>query len=136
MSSKNLKPVPPGDLKKKGTDSGSSNKASGSNNKGKTDSGKGTTSSGKSSISNSKTSGSSSKGSDSNDKNKKPMKDEVKKALSYNKNTPMMIMVGIFLFFIMYNLLKHMRNKDDIMKHKINTEIRRKLYFKDEYDGA
>jgi len=135
MSSKNLKPVPPGDLKKKGTDSGSSNKASGSNNKGKTDSGKGTTSSGKSSISNSKTSGSSSKGSDSNDKNKKPMKDEVKKALSYNKNTPMMIMVGIFLFFIMYNLLKHMRNKDDIMKHKINTEIRRKLYFKDEYDG-
>jgi hypothetical protein len=70
-----------------------------------------------------------------NNKNKKPMKDEVKKALSYNKNTPMMIMVGIFLFFIMYNLLKHMRNKDAILKHKINTEIRRKLYFKDEYDG-
>ena len=70
-----------------------------------------------------------------NNKGKKPEKDEVKKALSYNKNTPMMIMVGIFLFFIMYNLLKHMRNKDNIMKHKINTEIRRKLYFKDEYDG-
>lgn len=70
-----------------------------------------------------------------NNKNKKPMKDEVKKALSYNKNTPMMIMVGIFLFFILYNLLKHMRNKDAILKHKINTEIRRKLYFKDEYDG-
>ena len=70
-----------------------------------------------------------------NNKNKKPTKDEVKKALSYNKNTPMMIMVGIFIFFILYNLLKHMRNKDDILKHKINTEIRRKLYFKDEYDG-
>ena len=70
-----------------------------------------------------------------NKKNKKPLKDEVRKALSYNKNTPMMIMIGIFLFFILYNLLKHMRNKDDILKHKINTEIRRKLYFKDEYDG-
>ena len=70
-----------------------------------------------------------------NNKNKKPMKDEVKKALSYNKNTPMMIMIGIFMFFILYNLLKHMRNKDAILKHKINTEIRRKLYFKDEYDG-
>ena len=70
-----------------------------------------------------------------NNKNKKPTKDEVKKALSYNKNTPMMIMIGIFIFFILYNLLKHMRNKDAILKHKINTEIRRKLYFKDEYDG-
>jgi len=67
--------------------------------------------------------------------NKNPMKDEVKQALSYNKNTPMMIMIGIILFFILYNLLKHMRNKDAILKHKINTEIRRKLYFKDEYDG-
>ncbi len=67
--------------------------------------------------------------------NKKPMKDEVKQALSYNKNTPMMIMIGIILFFILYNLLKHMRNRDAILKHKINTEIRRKLYFKDEYDG-
>ena len=76
-----------------------------------------------------------SKGNNKNNKGKKPEKNEVKKALSYNKNTPMMIMIGIFLFFIMYNLLKHMRNKDNIIKHKINTEIRRKLYFKDEYGG-
>ena len=46
----------------------------------------------------------------------------------------MMIMIGIFIFFILYNLLKHMRNKDAILIHKINTEIRIKLYFKDEYD--
>ena len=126
MSAKNAKSVPPVEPKKKGKEAGDkggkppggdSKGPGGSNNKGPGGNSKGPGSNGK------------------HDKNKKPMKDEVKKDLSYNKNTPMMIMVGIFLFFIMYNLLKHMRNKDNIMKHKINTEIRRKLYFKDEYDG-
>ena len=135
MSAKNLKPVPPVEIKKKSKGPGGSNNKGpgGSNNKGP-----GGKSGKPPGSSNNKGPGGNSKGPGSNgknDKNKKPMKDEVKKALSYNKNTPMMIMVGIFLFFIMYNLLKHMRNKDDIMKHKINTEIRRKLYFKDEYDG-
>ena len=53
-------------------------------------------------------------------------------ALSYNKNTPLMIMVGLFLAFIIYQLLKALRNRDNMLKQKIDQEITRKLYFKDE----
>lgn len=53
-------------------------------------------------------------------------------ALSYNKNTPMMLMVGLFLTFIIYQFLKALRNKDNMLKEKINQEIKRKLYFKDD----
>ena len=53
-------------------------------------------------------------------------------ALSYNKNTPLMIMVGLFLTFIIYQLLKALRNRDNMLKQKIDQEITRKLYFKDE----
>ena len=53
-------------------------------------------------------------------------------ALSYNKNTPMMIMVGLFLTFIIYQFLKALRNRDNMLKQKIDQEITKKLYFKDE----
>ena len=53
-------------------------------------------------------------------------------ALSYNKNTPMMIMVGLFLTFIIYQFLKAIRNRDNMLKQKIDQEITKKLYFKDE----
>lgn len=53
-------------------------------------------------------------------------------ALSYNKNTPMMIMVALFLTFIIYQFLKALRNRDNMLKEKINQEITRKLYFKDD----
>ena len=53
-------------------------------------------------------------------------------ALSYNKNTPMMLMVGLFLTFIIYQFLKALRNRDNMLKEKINQEIKRKLYFKDD----
>ena len=53
-------------------------------------------------------------------------------ALSYNKNTPMMIIVGLFLTFIIYQFLKAIRNRDNMLKQKIDQEITKKLYFKDE----
>ena len=53
-------------------------------------------------------------------------------ALSYNKNTPMMLMVGLFLTFIIYQFLKVLRNRDNMLKQKIDQEITKKLYFKDE----
>ena len=43
-----------------------------------------------------------------------------------------MIMVGLFLAFIIYQLLKALRNRDNMLKQKIDQEITRKLYFKDE----
>ena len=45
----------------------------------------------------------------------------------------MLIITGIFFFFVMYNLLKHMRQREDSLKHKIEKEIRKKLYFTDMY---
>lgn len=66
--------------------------------------------------------------------NKKPIpKTEVQKALSYNKNVPLMIVIGVFLFFISYQLLMALRHKDELLKHKIETEIRKKLYYTDSY---
>lgn len=66
--------------------------------------------------------------------NKKPTpKTEVQKALSYNKNVPLMIVIGVFLFFISYQLLMALRHKDEMLKHKIETEIRKKLYYTDSY---
>ena len=66
--------------------------------------------------------------------NKKPLpKTEVQKALSYNKNVPLMIVIGVFLFFISYQLLMALRHKDEMLKHKIETEIRKKLYYTDSY---
>ena len=54
-------------------------------------------------------------------------------ALSYTKNVPILIIIVIFFFFVMYNLLKFMRNRDDVIKNKIDREIRKKLYFTDQY---
>lgn len=65
--------------------------------------------------------------------NKAPPKSEVEKALSYNKNVPLLIIIGVFLFFISYQLLMAVRRKDEILKHKIETEIRKKLYYTDSY---
>lgn len=64
---------------------------------------------------------------------KEPPKTEVEKALSYNKNVPLMIMIGVFLFFVCYQLLMALRRKDEILKHKIEQEIRKKLYYTDSY---
>ena len=68
-----------------------------------------------------------------NKKNNKPTKTEKEIGLSYNKNVPMLIIIAIFFFFIMFNLLKSMKNKEDVLENKIDIEIRKKLYFTDTY---
>lgn len=54
-------------------------------------------------------------------------------SLSYNKNTPMLIMVAVFLFFVMFHLLRAQKYKEDSLKQKIDAEIRKKLYYSDDY---
>mgnify|MGYP005997248701 CR=1 FL=1 len=65
-------------------------------------------------------------------KNNKNVSDK-DKALSYNKNVPMLIIIAVFLFFVVYHLLMSMRREDERIKHKIDTEIRKKLYYTDSY---
>lgn len=66
-------------------------------------------------------------------KNNKNTKTQKEIGLSYNKNVPMLIIIAIVFFFVMYNLLKFKRNNDDVLKEKIDREIRKKLYFTDIY---
>ena len=54
--------------------------------------------------------------------NKQPPKTEVQKALSYNKNLPLLIIIGIFLFFVFYQLLMAMRRKDEILNRTGNKK--------------
>jgi hypothetical protein len=54
-------------------------------------------------------------------------------SLSYTKNTPMLFIIGIFLFFVMFQLLKTQKYKENALRQKIDAEIRKKLYYTDEY---
>ena len=54
-------------------------------------------------------------------------------SLSYTKNTPMLFIIGIFLFFVMFQLLKAQKYKENALRQKIDAEIRKKLYYTDEY---
>ena len=63
----------------------------------------------------------------------KDFKEKNASSLSYNRNVPMLIITAIFLFFMMYSLLRHLRKRDDMLEQKIDTEIRKKLYFTDIY---
>ena len=65
--------------------------------------------------------------------NNKQSKTEKEIGLSYNKNVPMLIIIAIFFFFVIFNLLKFMKNKEDVLENKIDIEIRKKLYFTDTY---
>ncbi len=58
---------------------------------------------------------------------------DLKGANNYSKNTPMLIIIGIFLFFVLFALLKNQKYRDQRLKQKIDAEIRKKLYFTDEY---
>ena len=68
-----------------------------------------------------------------NTSNNKETKTQKEIGLSYNKNVPMLIITAIFFFFVMYNLLKFKRDKEDVLREKIDREIRKKLYFTDIY---
>ena len=51
----------------------------------------------------------------------------------YVRNIPILVMVGIFLFFILFQFLKAHKYKENTLKQKIDAEIRKKLYFGDDY---
>lgn len=68
-----------------------------------------------------------------NNKNNKISKTQKEIALSYTKNVPILIIIVIVFFFVMYNLLKFMRKRDQVIENKIDREIRKKLYFTDQY---
>ena len=51
----------------------------------------------------------------------------------YTRHIPTLILIGIFLFFIMFQFLKSQKYKEDRLRQRIDTEIRKKLYYADEY---
>ena len=73
------------------------------------------------------------KGAANNKKGDSKQKNAKEVALTYSRNIPIMICIAIFLFLVMYQLLKAMRYKDDMLKKKIDQEIRKKLYHSDDY---
>ena len=56
-----------------------------------------------------------------------------KMAQFQSRNLPILILIAVFLFFILFQYLKAHRQADDRLKQKIDTEIRKKLYYTDEY---
>tara|TARA_B100000123_G_scaffold253830_1_gene215082 strand:+ start:845 stop:1156 length:312 start_codon:yes stop_codon:yes gene_type:complete len=65
--------------------------------------------------------------------NKKEVSKEEQSSLSYAKNTPMLFIIGIFLFFVIFQYLKALKYKDNRLKQKIDAEIRKKLYYSNDY---
>lgn len=51
----------------------------------------------------------------------------------YTRHIPTLVLIGIFLFFIMFQFLKSQKYKENRLRQKIDAEIRRKLYYPDEY---
>lgn len=51
----------------------------------------------------------------------------------YARNVPIFILTALFLFFILFQYLKSEKYKEDRLKQKIDAEIRKKLYYTDEY---
>jgi len=56
-----------------------------------------------------------------------------KMAQFQTRNLPILILIAVFLIFILFQYLKAHKESDDRLKHKIDTEIRKKLYYADEY---
>lgn len=50
-------------------------------------------------------------------------------SMSYAYNIPLFFIVTFILVVIVYNLLHAYRERDEIIKHKVNTEIKKKLYY-------
>lgn len=68
-----------------------------------------------------------------NNKNSKSKSEEIEKSLSYSKNVPLLLMTGILFFFVLFHLLKAEKHRNERLKQKIDAEIRKKLYFTDDY---
>ena len=57
------------------------------------------------------------------------MADNKKIALSYIYNTPIFFIVTFLLAVFIYQMIHAHRNRNDIIKHKVETEIKKKLYY-------
>ena len=66
-------------------------------------------------------------------KNNKSKSEEMESSLSYSKNVPILFMTGILFFFVLFHLLKAEKNRNERLKQKIDAEIRKKLYYADDY---
>ena len=51
----------------------------------------------------------------------------------YTRNIPTLVLIGIFLFFIMFQFLKYQKYKENRLRQRIDAEIRKKLYYTDDY---
>ena len=51
----------------------------------------------------------------------------------YARNVPILIITAVFLFFVLFQYLKAQKYKEDILKQKIDAEIKKKLYYADDY---
>lgn len=49
--------------------------------------------------------------------------------LSYAYNLPLFLIVAFLFVVILYNLLHAYRDREEVIKHKVNTEIKKKLYY-------
>ena len=50
-------------------------------------------------------------------------------SLSYAFNIPLFFIVTFFLVVIVYNILHAQRDRDAVIKHKVETEIKKKLFY-------
>lgn len=51
----------------------------------------------------------------------------------YTRHIPSLVLIGIFLFFIMFQFLKSQKYKENRLRQRIDVEIRKKLYYPEEY---
>ena len=68
-----------------------------------------------------------------NSKNNKSNSGSMESSLSYSKNVPILFMVAILFFFVLFHLLKAEKHRNERLKQKIDMEIRKKLYYSDDY---
>lgn len=68
-----------------------------------------------------------------NSKNNKSNSESMESSLSYSKNVPILFMTGILFFFVLFHLLKAEKHRNERLKQKIDAEIRKRLYFTDDY---
>lgn len=54
---------------------------------------------------------------------------KIKTAMSYVYNTPIFFIVTFLLCVFIYQMIHAHRDRNDIIKHKVETEIKKKLYY-------
>ena len=53
----------------------------------------------------------------------------MEQALSYAHNIPIFIFTVFLISLCMYHLISAYKDRDNVLKHKINTKIREELYY-------